>query len=124
GNSLDRHWPRLLLYRADLAEHAARVRSHAVVHPSGDLVDGSRVRQAGLGTTLTRRRQTARSLEPRSWLGVTRWLLLFVVASHPVAAQFVVRSWLPWRTIETPHFAFHYPLELEPWTRAVATRIE
>jgi hypothetical protein len=38
--------------------------------------------------------------------------------------QFVVRSWLPWRTIETEHFAFHYPLELETWTQHVASRME
>lgn len=39
-------------------------------------------------------------------------------------AQYTVRSWLPWRTIETEHFAFHYPLELEAWTQRVASRIE
>jgi len=39
-------------------------------------------------------------------------------------AQFSVRAWLPWRTIETQRFAFHYPLELEAWTRDVAQRIE
>src|SRR6185436_13062480 len=33
-------------------------------------------------------------------------------------------SWLPWRTIETPHFAFHYPVELEEWTRDLAERME
>ena len=33
------------------------------------------------------------------------------------AAQFPTRTTLPWRTIETEHFAFHYPLELEAWTR-------
>ncbi|HTJ21327.1 MAG TPA: hypothetical protein VL383_02990, partial [Gemmatimonadaceae bacterium] len=30
--------------------------------------------------------------------------------SRPLAAQFTVRSWLAWRTIETRHFAFHYPV--------------
>ncbi|AHG90575.1 hypothetical protein J421_3038 [Gemmatirosa kalamazoonensis] len=29
-----------------------------------------------------------------------------------------------WRTLETPHFVFHFPRELEPWTRDVAARIE
>jgi Tol biopolymer transport system component len=38
--------------------------------------------------------------------------------------QYVVRSWLPWRTVETRHFAFHYPTELEAWTRAVAARAD
>ena len=41
-----------------------------------------------------------------------------------MSAQFVVRSWLPWRSVETPHFAFHYPMELETWTRHLAERIE
>jgi hypothetical protein len=39
-------------------------------------------------------------------------------------AQLTVRSWLTWRTIETPHFAFHYPVELEEWTRDIASRME
>jgi len=50
-----------------------------------------------------------------------------VVISAPIAAarsQVVVRSWLQWRTIETTHFVFHYPAELEAWTRDVATHVE
>jgi hypothetical protein len=39
-------------------------------------------------------------------------------------AQFVVRSWLDWRTIETAHFAFHYPAGLEAWTQQVAAHAE
>lgn len=39
-------------------------------------------------------------------------------------AQFVVRSWLPWRTIETRHFVFHYPEPLEAWTRHIAARAD
>jgi hypothetical protein len=35
-----------------------------------------------------------------------------------------MRSWLSWRTVETPRFVFHYPLELEEWTRDVAGRME
>ena len=46
------------------------------------------------------------------------------VSPSQLRAQFVVRSWLPWRTIETKHFAFHYPSELEPWTRDVAARAD
>jgi hypothetical protein len=38
--------------------------------------------------------------------------------------QTLVRSWLPWRTIETEHFEFHYPVPLEAWTQALATHIE
>jgi hypothetical protein len=55
-------------------------------------------------------------------------VLFFALASACIArsasAQFVVRSWLSWRTAETEHFAFHYPTELETWTRAVASHIE
>ncbi|HEV8497587.1 MAG TPA: hypothetical protein VGQ56_12025 [Gemmatimonadaceae bacterium] len=39
-------------------------------------------------------------------------------------SQFVVRSWLDWRTIETAHFAFHYPVELEAWTQGIAAHVE
>ncbi len=50
--------------------------------------------------------------------------LLLLAAAAPARAQFVVRTWLPWRTIETRHFAFHYPLPLEAWTRHVAERAD
>ena len=46
------------------------------------------------------------------------------MASARASAQFTVRAWLPWRTIETAHFAFHYPPELETWTYHMASRIE
>jgi len=52
-------------------------------------------------------------------------LALFTTAAAGRAhAQFVTRTWLPWRTIETQHFALHYPADLEEWTRALATRVE
>src|SRR5689334_22387651 len=56
-------------------------------------------------------------------------VLLFLVAfglalPTTALAQFTLRSWLQWRTIETQHFAFHYPAELEEWTRDVASHIE
>jgi hypothetical protein len=41
-----------------------------------------------------------------------------------IRGQLTVRARLPWRTIETQHFAFHYPVELEAWTRDLATHIE
>jgi len=50
--------------------------------------------------------------------------LLLIAAAAPASAQFVVRTWLPWRTIETRHFAFHYPLPLEAWTRHIAERAD
>ena len=40
-HSLGRPWPRLLLHRADLAQHAARLLPHAAVHHPGDVGDGS-----------------------------------------------------------------------------------
>lgn len=49
---------------------------------------------------------------------------LAIVAPTTARGQLSVRSWLQWRTIETPHFAFHYPTELEEWTRSVASRAE
>jgi hypothetical protein len=53
-------------------------------------------------------------------------VLFFVLASTaaPLHAQLLVRTWLPWRTIETRHFAFHYPVELEAWTQDVASRAD
>src|SRR5690242_15770961 len=50
--------------------------------------------------------------------------LIVGVAARVAAAQYVVRTWLPWQTVETRHFAFHYPTELEAWTRAVAARAD
>lgn len=39
-------------------------------------------------------------------------------------AQDPVRPWLDWRTIQTRNYRFHFPRELEAWTRAVAERVE
>lgn len=50
--------------------------------------------------------------------------LLLAAAAEPARAQFPTRPFLDWRTVETEHFAFHYPQELEEWTLSVATRIE
>lgn len=36
----------------------------------------------------------------------------------------LVRPFASWRTLQTAHFVFHYPRELEDWTRFVAARIE
>src|SRR5262245_60169177 len=53
-------------------------------------------------------------------------VLFFVLAATaaPLHAQLLVRTWLPWQTIETRHFAFHYPVELEAWTQDVASRAD
>ncbi len=50
--------------------------------------------------------------------------LVLAAAASPVRAQFPTRPFLDWRTVETEHFAFHYPRELEQWTLAVAGRME
>ena len=50
--------------------------------------------------------------------------LIVTGAARIAAAQYVVRTWLPWQTVETRHFTFHYPTELEAWTRAVAARAD
>src|SRR5262249_6369671 len=47
--------------------------------------------------------------------------LLFAPAAQ---GQFAVRAREPWRTVETTHFAFHYPAELEQWTLSVAAHAE
>jgi hypothetical protein len=39
-------------------------------------------------------------------------------------AQDPVRPWLDWRTLATPSYRFHYPRELEDWTRDAAARVE
>ena len=49
---------------------------------------------------------------------------LWLCPARRADAQFYVRTWLPWRTVETPHFAFHYPTELEAWTVRAASRVE
>ena len=49
---------------------------------------------------------------------------LTLLAAPAASAQYVVRSWLPWRTIDTRDFAFHYPTELEAWTRHVAAHAD
>jgi hypothetical protein len=51
-------------------------------------------------------------------------LLLLAATVDSADAQFLSRPFLDWRTVETEHFAFHYPLELEEWTFAVARRME
>lgn len=57
--------------------------------------------------------------------GIFPVLFFALLTAAPSAdAQFVVRSRLDWQTIETDHFAFHYPVELEAWTRRVASRAE
>ena len=58
---------------------------------------------------------------PRPSFVVSATLLL---ALAPAAAQDPMRPWLDWRTVRTQHYRFHYPAELEQWTRHVAARVE
>ena len=50
-------------------------------------------------------------------------LLAFAVLAPPAAAQ-TTRPWLQWRTLRTEHFDVHFPVELEAWTRDMASRLE
>ncbi len=50
--------------------------------------------------------------------------LLLAATVESAGAQFTFRPFLDWRTVETEHFAFHYPRDLEQWTYAVAIRME
>jgi hypothetical protein len=49
--------------------------------------------------------------------------LLALALAPPLRAQ-TTRPWLEWRTLRTEHFDVHYPVELEAWTRDVASRLE
>jgi len=59
----------------------------------------------------------------RTGLAPVLFFVLMLVGTR-AEAQFITRSWLPWETTETEHFSFHYPKELDTWTRAIASRIE
>src|SRR4051812_30908385 len=49
-------------------------------------------------------------------------LAVALLACRDAGAQYQTRTWLPWRTIEAGRFAIHFPAELEPWARIVASR--
>ena len=57
-------------------------------------------------------------------LSMRRIILAGLLFPFAAGAQFITRTWLSWKTIETPHFAVHYPAELEPWARTVAGKME
>jgi len=52
-----------------------------------------------------------------------RAALLTVALARPASAQ-STRPWLDWKTVETPHFVFHYPAQYRTWTLALAQRME
>ncbi|HET7631706.1 MAG TPA: hypothetical protein VFK16_05235 [Gemmatimonadaceae bacterium] len=47
-----------------------------------------------------------------------------LLAAGPLAAQAPTRPYRDWRTLTTAHFSFHYPRELEAWTRLTASHVE
>lgn len=49
---------------------------------------------------------------------------MLAVAAGTAKAQDPMRPWLDWRTMATRNYEFHFPRELEAWTRATATRVE
>jgi hypothetical protein len=55
-------------------------------------------------------------------LGVA--VALFVATPRGGDTQVPIRPFLDWRTVETEHFAFHYPRDLEAWTLDVTQRME
>ncbi len=63
---------------------------------------------------------------PRSILRHALATLVAIALPLPASAQSTVptRPWLAWETLDTPHFAFHYPREMAEWTRTVAERVE
>jgi len=54
------------------------------------------------------------------------WLVaLLLCSSVSLHAQGPApRPWLDWHTVETPHFALHYPTEYRDWSLSLAQRIE
>jgi hypothetical protein len=50
--------------------------------------------------------------------------LLSALHAGTAAGQTLTRPHIAWRTIETAHFAFHFPAEMSEWTLAVARRME
>ena len=53
--------------------------------------------------------------------GILVALLTLSATAHP---QDPMRPWLPWRTLETRHYRFHFLPEHERWTADAAGRVE
>ena len=51
----------------------------------------------------------------------TPYLLAFLLLAAPLSAQGPSADW---RTVTTPHFRVHYPVESEAWARGAAARLE
>lgn len=68
------------------------------------------------------RSRAIQGLRPRSRPFVVCALLL--CATSTALGQDPVRPWLDWKTVATRNYRFHFPRELEEWTRATAERVE
>jgi hypothetical protein len=51
-------------------------------------------------------------------------MALLLALPSAVGGQALTRPQIPWRTISTVRFDFHFPAEMEQWTRVVAQRME
>lgn len=51
-------------------------------------------------------------------------LLASAVYAAPGGAQSLTRPTVPWETITTPRFRFHYPAEMREWVQPIAERME
>lgn len=49
---------------------------------------------------------------------------LLLLPARAASAQALVRPWLEWKTTETEHFLFHYPVQYREWTLSLAARME
>ena len=82
----------------------------------------------GLMRLMTKALGTARGLAGAVTVPHTRPLpaiaLMLSLIASPVGAQYLTRPQIPWRTINTGRFDIHFPVEMEEWTRHVASRIE
>ena len=57
-------------------------------------------------------------------LALAAFTLLSRAANAQAPSLVPTRPFLAWETLETPHFAFHYPREMRAWTTFVAERVE
>ena len=49
---------------------------------------------------------------------------MLLAPAPPLAAQALARPWLDWKSTETEHFVFHYPVQYREWTLSLAAVTE
>src|SRR4051812_42861177 len=127
--------PRLLLHRADLAQHAPGLRIDATVRDAAHIPEeGPREDEARghHGAPLTTRNShgilTTRDGSQLPSRSRFLWLCLVGIAllsrATEACAQYLNRPFLDWHTMSTERFTFYYPTGLADWTRDVASRVE